>query len=99
MMEKYLSRLKSAVKIPEEDFRVTYYDNEDIYFEYRSKSSDTPNTCTFHNNLWRCTCEDYMFRGVTDDGSFICKHILKSILYLKNKYNIDEDESFQRKLE
>ena len=76
-----MGRIKKAIQIRDED--VTVDENIDglIVLDFPSSTSEYPNQVSFYDGLWMCTCEDYQYRK-RKYGSFLCKHILKTIMYL-----------------
>lgn len=74
-----------AKEIPDSHVE-TDYDCPDGDIQYRIHSKNDTYTVSCINNIWRCTCEDYMFAKEKHLGSYFCKHIIKAINYTFNKY-------------
>lgn len=77
MMNK---KLELGEKIPDSHVETDYI-CEDGDMQYRIHSKNDTYTVSCINNIFRCTCEDYMFAKEKHLGSYFCKHIIKAILY------------------
>lgn len=83
-------RLEKAITIQETstNFNDLYIDsvNESdkaVYVTVKSSNSDEEYYVSLIYDLWRCSCSDFYHNGLhKEDGSFLCKHIIATILHL-----------------
>jgi len=74
-----ISNSEIDLEVDEEDF---------LQFSILGQTDEHIVSCD--NGLWRCTCEDYQYAKDKHLGSYTCKHILKAILFLKDKDNCSQ---------
>ena len=82
-----IARIEKATLIPSENIHESYLDSEYIFYEVKgSDGLGNYLVACNHDNLWRCTCDDFTGRGLNkDEGSFLCKHIIAVILHIAKK--------------
>ena len=80
-----------AMDIRNSDILLEVDDEDFIQFEIIGETDEHTVSCD--NGIWRCTCEDYQFKKDKHLGSYTCKHIIKAILFLR-----DKDKSSQKVL-
>lgn len=85
MKTETLKRQREGLKITGDDILITFISlTPDLLVHAEVTNNDKVHNVYYHNDLWRCTCEDYQYRGVNrDEGSFLCKHIYAVINSLK----------------
>lgn len=85
-----IARIEKAIKIVnKEEVKPLLIDhglyNGDVELQF--KVGNYLVSCV--NNLFRCTCDDFMGRGLNKaDGSHLCKHCLAVIGFIMNNSNL-----------
>jgi len=78
-----LKRIKRASLISDANITPIYIDDELVQIEVKSGANTYLVSCL--DDLFRCTCDDFINRGVNrEEGSFLCKHCLSVINFLMN---------------
>jgi len=73
-------KFQKASEISDDNLEIDYIcDDGDMQYRIHSKNDTYTVSCI--NNLWRCTCEDFIYAKEKHLGSYFCKHIIKAILY------------------
>lgn len=88
MIKQYIR----ALDIHNSSILLEVEDEDFLQFNILGKTDEHIVSCD--NGLWRCTCEDYQYAKDKHLGSYTCKHIIKCILFLR-----DRDRGSQKVLE
>jgi predicted nucleic acid-binding Zn finger protein len=76
-----IKRIRKATKITGDTIHKVYSDSEYLFYEV--KGSENYLVSCNHDNLFRCTCDDFMGRGINkEEGSFLCKHIIAVLFHI-----------------
>ena len=91
-----MKQLAKASVLLDENINVLHLDEELIELEFTSETDPKKKyLVSCWGGIWRCSCEDFQFKGVNIEiGSYCCKHLIKSFLCLNNikKAEIESDE-------
>ena len=81
-----MKQLAKASVLLDENINVLHLDEELIELEFTSETDPKKKyLVSCWGGIWRCSCEDFQFKGVNIEiGSYCCKHLIKSFLCLSN---------------
>lgn len=80
-----IKKIKKANEIKENDIEIIFQDKEIIQIQITSQNNNQKYLVSKNEyDYWRCDCPDFI-RHNSREGSYVCKHILKSLFYLNKE--------------
>lgn len=79
-----MGKLAKAYSMSDVNITPLVLDEDMIQLEFASESNPDEKYLVSMNDYgeWKCDCPDYIYHVGDECSSYLCKHILKAILYL-----------------
>ena len=78
-------KIKKANEINDENIEILFHDDEVIQIQITSQNNNQQYLVSKNEyDYWRCDCPDFI-RHNSREGSYICKHILKTLYFLNKE--------------